>query len=873
MKLLFAALGSILFTLNLYSQNDVLTDSIYSLFNKQLRAYPLEKIYACTDKPCYLAGEDIHYRIYLTDALSLISDTSSRYVYAELINPWDELVSRVKIRPVAGAYHGYFKLPEDLAEGSYQIRFYTRFMEGRGDDCFFKRKIDVGDPLSALYLTRPQYKLSGDGKKIEAEFGFYDVTENSRILPEKVRIRNEKERKMDELKLDSDSLFRYSFDAHIKKNVIYMEYDYNGKFHKAFMPVATGMDDYDVGFYPEGGHCLSGVRNKLAFKAVNRSGLGENVSGIVVNEYGDTLHTIQSIHRGMGVFYFLPQKGMKYRFLCQNEAGLKKTFELPAVSDNAISININTIRDGITVSAAHSPELKLPENMYLIIHYGGYLLSAIRWENSQKHVLLKKEDLPLGVSHILLVDAELNPLSERLIFSVNEKYFPQSTLVADRPAYGKRQAVNFKFTLLDSEEQPLDGDFSVSVTDDRDVVPDSTVNILSTLLLTSELKGYIEDPAFYFIGSNNMRSYFLDILMMTQGWRIYDIPQTLKGNIQRPKGYLEVGPAVTGTAKGGLLMTSTAKGIPVKIVSYGGGYFDETITNNEGQFIFNIPEMPDSTRFVIQATTKKGGSRIELRTDTVFYPEPRFGIPLSPQDNNRFATYMKKADQAFIQEFGMHSIYLDEVVVRARRREKKGKSSFSSPFNTIVSSSEFENRHPHTIFDILRTIAGVSVTGENVSIRGAGTPLVIIDDMPNEADVLSYVQVEDIDEIEVVKDAQAAIFGSQGGNGVIMITTKRGFDQTKVRTPSFNIKAVIPLGYQIPKEFYSPKYDTPEEIASPKADLRTTIYWNPDVKVNAGNADFKFYSADTDSNYSIVIEGITKTGKPFYLKKRIQAGQ
>jgi TonB-dependent SusC/RagA subfamily outer membrane receptor len=427
--------------------------------------------------------------------------------------------------------------------------------------------------------------------------------------------------------------------------------------------------------------------------------------------------------------------------------------------------------------------------------------------------------------------------------------------------------------LFESDGQPLEGDFSVAVTDDRDVVPDSTVNILSTLLLTSELKGYIEDPAFYFSGNDNMRAFFLDVLMMTQGWRVYDIPQTLKGGIQRPKGYLEVGPVITGIAKGGLLMNSAAKGIPVKIVSYGGGYFDETTTDERGQFIFNIPEMPDSTRFVIQATTKKGGSRIELLADTVLYPEPSFSIPLKIRDNSRFSTYMKKADQAFIQEFGVHTIYLDEVVVSAKRREKKGKSSFSSPFNTIVSSSEFEKQHPRTIFDILRTIAGVSVTGEKVSIRGGGAPLVTIDDLPNESDVLSDIQVEDVDEIEVVKDAQAAIFGSRGGNGVIMITTKRGFDQTKNRMPSFNIKAIMPLGYQTPKAFYSPKYDTPEATANPQADLRTTIYWNPDVKVNAGSADFTFYSADTDSDYSIIIEGITKTGKPFYTKKRIKAGR
>ncbi|MDR1809285.1 MAG: TonB-dependent receptor plug domain-containing protein [Prevotella sp.] len=872
MKILYAILTCILFAANSYSQNDLMVDSIHLLFNKQLRAFPMEKIYARTDKSCYIAGEDIYYRIYLTDALLLVPDTSSRYVYAELINPWDELVSRVKIRPVAGAYYGYIKLPEDIAEGAYQLRFYTHFMESCGGDCFFKRQIMVGDPLSALYITRASYKLSGNSKQIEAEFGFYDAEENIRILPEKIRICPDKGKKMKALKLDKDSLLRYSFDANDKKSVIYMEYDYNGKFHKAFMPVAVEPDDYDVGFYPEGGHCPSGIISKVAFKAVNRSGFGEHVSGVIVNERGDTLSMVQSAHRGMGIFSFLPEKGAKYRFLCQNRDGIQKAFELPAASDNAISLSVNASKDIITISAIHSPELKLPDTMYLIIHYGGYLLSATRWDNSRDYAIYKKSDLPSGIIQILLTDAELNPLSERLFFSFNDKAFPQSTLATDRSAYGKRQAVNSTFTLLDSAGQPLEGDFSVSVTDDRNVPVDSTVNILSTLLLTSELKGYIEDPASYFAENLKLRAYFLDMLMMTQGWRLYDIPQTLKGNIQHPQSYLEAGPTVSGSVKGGMLLTSVAKGIPVTIISYGGGFFDQTTTDDKGQFIFNIPEMPDSARFVVQATTKKGGSRVELLMDTLLYPAPRFDIPLRSQDNTQFASCMKKADQAFTQEFGMRNIYLDEVVVKAKRIEKKGKSSFSSPLNTIISSSEFENRHPNTIFDILRTVAGVVVMGEQVSIRGGGTPLVMIDDVPNEADILPYLMMDEIDEIEIVKDGQTAIFGSQGGNGAILITTKRGFDQSQIPAPSFNIKAVMPLGYQKPKAFYSPKYDTPEALADPEADLRTTVYWNPDVKITEGNASFMFYSADIDSDYSIVVEGITKTGKPFYAKKQIRAG-
>ncbi|MDR2472649.1 MAG: TonB-dependent receptor plug domain-containing protein, partial [Tannerella sp.] len=827
-----------------------MTDSIYSLFNKQLQSYPMEKIYVRTDKPYYLAGEDVRFRIYLVDAMSHIPDTISRYVYAELINPWSNLIKRVKIRPVEGAYHGYFELPEELYEGSYEIRFYTRFMENNGEEYYFKRTIDVGDPLSAYYTTKAVFNTTDNGKRIEAEFEFFDAKGNYRIMPEKVRFQRAKGEQLKELKIDGDSVLRHTFDADLKKQVIYLEYDYNGKFHKAFLPLKIENDDFNVQFFPEGGQVPEDSRCKVAFKAVNKSGLGENIKGYILSNTGDTVEVFNSAHRGMGVITFISEKGKTYNAVCKNEKGTEKKIPLPKASPAAVSLSVNSLKERMTVSISHSPEMQLPDSMYLIIHHSGLVLSAHKWDNSKEFIIFNKSELLTGINQILLTDGQFKPLSERLVFTINDIETPRTALTTDKPGYGKREAVNADFTIMDAENRPLGGDFSVSVTDNRDVLPDTTVNILSSMLLTSELKGFIEDPAYYFTGRDNTRSYFLDILMMTQGWRRYDCAELLKGNIQHPKGFLEVGPVVSGKVNGGLLMTTPAKDFPVTLVSFEGGHFDQTNTNDNGQYYFNIPEMPDSSRFIIQATSKKGGARVELLVDTMMYPAPLHSLPLKPLDNSLFADYMEKADQAFTQEFGMRTIYLDEVVVSAKKKEIKGKSSFSSAFNTIVSTEDYERMHPRSIFDILRTLAGVNVTGETVTIRGnSGPPLVLVDDTPNESDILSFLPVEDVDQIEIVKDAGAAIFGSQGGNGVILITTKRGFDQTQRRSPTFNIKSILPLGYQAPKEFYTPVYDTPEAVANKKSDLRTTIYWNPDVKITEGRAAFKFYTADVNSRY------------------------
>ncbi|KAA6314593.1 TonB-dependent receptor SusC, partial [termite gut metagenome] len=194
----------------------------------------------------------------------------------------------------------------------------------------------------------------------------------------------------------------------------------------------------------------------------------------------------------------------------------------------------------------------------------------------------------------------------------------------------------------------------------------------------------------------------------------------------------------------------------------------------------------------------------------------------------------------------------------------------SSPFNTLITAEEIEKRRPHNLLSLLATIGGVVVSGDKVSIRNNGEPLILVDDVQVENDYLSMFEIDDLDEIEIVKDgAQSVIFGSRGANGVIMITTKQGFDQALRKMERFNIKPIMPFGYQSPKEFYSPVYETPEEMSNNVPDLRTTIYWNPNVKIVDGKATTNFYTADDSTTYSVIIEGITDDGKLIYAKETI----
>jgi hypothetical protein len=99
----------------------------------------------------------------------------------------------------------------------------------------------------------------------------------------------------------------------------------------------------------------------------------------------------------------------------------------------------------------------------------------------------------------------------------------------------------------------------------------------------------------------------------------------------------------------------------------------------------------------------------------------------------------------------------------------------------------------------------------------------------------------------------------EGGNGVLIITTKQGGENLK-DIASIGVLPIAPKGFQMAREFYSPKYND-TNINSKQPDLRSTIYWNPEIKTGKdGNASFDYYNADGAGTYKVTVEGIDGNG-------------
>lgn len=160
---------------------------------------------------------------------------------------------------------------------------------------------------------------------------------------------------------------------------------------------------------------------------------------------------------------------------------------------------------------------------------------------------------------------------------------------------------------------------------------------------------------------------------------------------------------------------------------------------------------------------------------------------------------------------------------------------------------------------MVRRLPGVAVRGSEVTYHG-GTTLVLLDNVPEENFDYDRLMPEDVSDIFFSAPITIApIFGGRGANGAIVINTRKGFvEKNKVNK---NMGIVRPVGYQQTAQFYSPVYDTPAKVNSTKPDLRSTIYWNPTVVTDvAGVAHLSFYTADSASQYQMVVEGVGATG-------------
>ena len=854
-------LGVLLYFSSLSAQT--MQDTIIANFSLMERI-PKEKLYLHLDKPFYGAGEKIWFKGYLVNAITHQNNAQSNFIITELINRSDSIVERKKIRRDSLGFHNAFTLPATLPAGDYYLRGYSNWMLNEDPDFFFSRNIKIGNSIDNTIVSSIEYQQEDDTHytaKIKFTSNVQAVFENTTIkylYLENGKIKNKGKKKTDENGWISISLpdLKSPVARRIEVEFDDPQYIYKRTFH---LPVFT--NDFDVKFFPEGGALLSIPHQNVAFKAQGADGFSKEIEGFLFNSKGDTLTNFRSEHNGMGIFTMNPVNNETYYVTVRTNDSITKRFDLPAIEPKGISIAMSHYKQEIRYEIQKTEATEWPQKLFLLAHTRGKL--AILQPINPKRTFGKMNDslFTEGITHFMLIDEQGNALSERLIFVPDHKP-NQWQITTDQPTYGKREKVSLQIAAKDNEGNPVEGTFSVSITDRKSIQPDSLAdNILSNLLLTSDLKGYVEDPAFYFLNQDARTLRSIDYLMMTHGWRRHKMENVLRTPSLNFTNYIEKGQTISGRIMG--FFGANVKKGPICVLAPKYNIIATTETDEKGQFIVNT-SFRDSTTFLVQARTKKGFAGVDILMDPPQYPVATHKAPYLNGAATFMEDYLMNTRDQYYMEGGMRVYNLKEVTVTAKRERPSSKSIYTGGINTYTVEEDRLQGYGQTAFDAASRLPSVTITnGSEIHIRNNSEPaIIVIDDIVYEdaSDILKDIQVSDMSSISLLRGADAVILGPRASGGAVVITLKD--PRNLPARPAQGIITYTPLGYSESVEFYHPTYDTPEKKNAQRSDFRSTVYWNPELRLDAeGKATIEYYTPDSTAPEDIIIEGVDKNGK------------
>ncbi|MGB1216603.1 MAG: alpha-2-macroglobulin family protein, partial [Saprospiraceae bacterium] len=420
-------------------------------------------------------------------------------------------------------------------------------------------------------------------------------------------------------------------------------------------------------------------------------------------------------------------------------------------------------------------------------------------------------------------------------------------LNTDKEKYGPLDNVNLTVKVKDENGNPLQGDFSVAVVDDQihTFADDKQDNILSRLLMTSELKGEIEEPNFYFNPEEEKADKAIDFVMMTHGWRRFqwrDILKKSEHNFAKQIKNEADKLVVMGRA------TIDGKALPnIRVWTTDHKRFAKTDKN--GVFVFEDLDVPVRINF------KHRG----LKAEGYFhYKTPRgfeFINPIQKPRGRASGLKNIRKEKAFAEPANVDKLMDDVAEVEVEENGKfkdlnrDGKNLGAEQKQDLAVNEPMAPPPP----PVIEEVAEFDMDGMEDMMDMEEEPVMldeVVVKMPAERREMALGQA--------VAGLQVAGKIAAPGDAGYFFNTGTGFDIPNVyvsHLPGSN------SSYHA-KQFYAPQYNqyhrqNPENYT----DERKTLYWNPAVKTNKdGEAKFTFSQGTLTSTYRIILEGITNKG-------------
>lgn len=644
-------------------------------------------------------------------------------------------------------------------------------------------------------------------------------------------------------------------------------------------------------FLPEGGDWVTGLPATVAFIATNAQGLPVAVSGVINDDKGAAVTAFKSLHDGMGSTTFTPEDGKTYTAAWKDESGKTYTTALPLAKAQGVALKITDEGSNKRFVVRRSEGVpEAAKQLYIVGSMNQHEMFEARINLTAKTSatgVLPVQAASSGILQITLFDAANKPLAERISFVNNHDYeFDGDAFIAQKST--AKRGLN---TLEISTNDTLPANLSVAITDaDLNASNNMDDNIISRMLLTGELRGKIVNPYYYFFNTGDSAAAYLDLVMLTHGWRRYNWEAVWAGIAPKAKfkegNYLSMSGQVTGMPPGsyapglqltGILQTAdSAKSFVVLPVDRNGKVFSDGMLfygNARLYFNFNKKNLSfDKSMLMLDNGLRKGFARALPDTSVkAGMTEPAPAIIAANNKTNRLSL---QASRLLANSKMLATV---TVTAKAKTAKEKMEEKYVSGLFSGGSGNTFDlvndplSSAYMDIFQYLQgRIAGLQImTGggtPSLSWRG-GTPALYLNEMRTDASLLQSTPVSDIAYIKVFRPGESIVSG--GGGGVIAIYTRKGGDATA--NPNAKGLSYVPIaGYSDIKQFYSPDYATPSERDA-YDDVRSTLYWNPAVYLDKTRkrVRLKFYNNDLTKRFRLVMEGINTDGKMIHVEKEV----
>jgi len=620
---------------------------------------------------------------------------------------------------------------------------------------------------------------------------------------------------------------------------------------------------FDIQFFPEGGNLVEGFPTTIAFKAVDGNGIGVAAEGDVVDQDRKVVaHFISGLF-GMGRFTLTAVAGRQYKAYVRFGQSDLTVVNFPVAISKGYALQV-TSRDSNLVIQAFSSYEGDNRPLYLLIHTRGLVKYAhpLSVQNGTGSVTIPQSVLGEGISSITLFSGNQQAVCERLVFHMPKAL--NITALSEMEEYGVRKNVSATIRIDKKAGDNSQTDLGLSVYRLDSLQYQEGPDIRGYFYLSSDIRGYIEHPEYYFTHTGEATETGIDNLMLTQGWRRFKWDNVLQGKhpgfefIPEWSGHLvngKITDRITGQPMANQAVYLSGPAVKSQLAG--------CISNANGQMLFDFPRLIGSNALVMQAEDRTD-SNYRLDIANPFsekmsdHPFPPFKLKESLRDEFQFYNVGTQ----------VQNVYLLDNLIHFRVPAYRDSTTFYGEPDKKFFLDDY------TRFGTMEEVIREYVTGLTVNKRKGKfyfrllneqreffdqDPLIVLDGVPVfSADEIMAIDPLKIKKIEVVN--RKYYLGSLVASGIFAVYS---YNNDMAGLQLSNRALIMEYeGLQMQREFYTPKYDQDKTDYKRIPDFRNVLIWKPDIRIGKENsATIHFYTSDRKGKYMGVVEGINDKGQ------------